>query len=62
MEYLASTGLLGFMVLFLFHIFWFLETFKRNDLVSNITNPFVIAFFVSGQSQYTFGDGENLIF
>ncbi|MCY4524947.1 MAG: O-antigen ligase family protein, partial [Halobacteriovoraceae bacterium] len=60
MEFLASTGLIGFLMLFLFHIFWFLEMFKRDDLLANITAPFVIAFFISGLFQYTFGDGENL--
>ena len=59
-EYLASTGILGLLMLFLFHLFWFMEVYKRKDIVSNIVLPFVVALFVSGQFQYTLGDGENL--
>ena len=60
MEHLASTGLLGLIMLFLFHIFWFKEMYKRDDILASIVGPFIISFFISGQFQYTFGDGENL--
>ena len=59
-EHLASTGILGFMALLLFHFFWFLESYRRQDLFGEILAPFVISLFVSGQFQYTLGDGENL--
>ncbi|MBF0363734.1 MAG: O-antigen ligase family protein [Oligoflexia bacterium] len=61
-EALASTGACGFLILLLFHIFWFIESIKRRDVVGNITWPIIIALFVSGQFQYTMGDGENMFF
>ena len=59
-EHLASTGLVGFIALLLFHLFWLLEMYRRDDLMARLTFPFVIGFTISGQFQYTFGDGENL--
>lgn len=60
LEHLASTGLLGAIFIILFHIFWVLEMFKRDDLLAMIALPFVVNFATSGLFQYTFGDGENL--
>ncbi|HAZ11683.1 MAG: hypothetical protein A2X86_18335 [Bdellovibrionales bacterium GWA2_49_15] len=60
LEHLASTGILGFLAILIFSFFWAYENFKRDDLISRLTFPFVISFIVSGQFQYTFGDGENL--
>lgn len=62
LEHLASTGLPGFIALLLFHLFWLLEMYRRDDLIARLTFPFVIGFTISGQFQYTFGDGENLFF
>jgi len=59
-EHLASTGILGLIFLFMFHFFWGYEMYSRNDVFAKICFPFVIALFISGQFQYTFGDGENL--
>ena len=59
-EHLASTGILGLIALLLFHFFWFREAYLRQDMFGEILAPFVIAIFVSGQFQYTLGDGENL--
>ncbi len=59
LEHLASTGLLGFLALLAFHFFWAFEMFKRKDLIGQITIPFIGYLFISGQVQYTFGDGEN---
>lgn len=59
-EHLAATGFLGFLVLLLFHLFWLIEMYRRDDLWGQLMFPVVIAFFISGQVQYTFGDGENL--
>ena len=62
LEHLASTGILGFTALLIFHFFWMKEMFRRNDLMGRLVFPFIISFFISGQFQYTFGDGENLFF
>ncbi len=59
-EHLASTGVFGLIALLLFHIFWFFETTKVADEVGAITTAFIISLFVSGQFQYTIGDGENI--
>lgn len=60
LEHLASTGIFGFIALVFFSLFWAYENFKRDDLISRLTFPFIVSFIVSGQVQYTFGDGENL--
>jgi len=60
LELLASTGLLGFLVLVFFHYYWFRELWRRTDFIGQIGPPIVVALFISGQSEYTFGDGEIL--
>ena len=60
LEHLASTGIVGFMALFLFHFYWSLESFRGTSLISRLSFPFCICFIVGGLPQYTFGDGENL--
>lgn len=59
-EHLASTGFIGLILLTLFHLAWLVETYNRDDFIGFIGFPFVINFTLSGQFQYTFGDGENL--
>ena len=61
-EYLASTGIFGLSAILLFHLFWFLEMFKRNDRTALLIPPLCVSLFISGQFQYTLGDGENLFF
>jgi len=60
LEHLASTGLLGFLLVGFFHLFWLLEMWRRNDWIGDMILPFVVSFSVAGMFQYTFGDGENL--
>lgn len=60
LEHLASTGIIGFFIVILFHLSWLREMYARDDLVALISFPFVINFTISGMFQYTFGDGENL--
>lgn len=60
LELLASTGGLGMSIFGLWVLFWLIETFLADDLLSLISFPFVINFLLSGMVQYTFGDGENL--
>lgn len=59
-EHLGSTGFVGLFLVILFHIFWLKETYQRDDVIGFVVFPFVIHFTLSGQFQYTFGDGENL--
>jgi len=60
LEHLASTGVLGFIAILGFFISWLIETFKRKDILGQISFVFFISFFTSGLFQYSFGDGENL--
>ncbi len=62
LEVLASTGLLGLLSFVLFLGFWLVEVYRRGDLLGYVCFPFIINFMVSGMTQYTFGDGENLFF
>jgi O-antigen ligase len=59
-EHLASTGIIGLILLIMFHFLWGYEMCVRDDIFARICFPFVIALFISGQFQYTLGDGENL--
>lgn len=56
LEHLAATGILGFIAVLFFSLAWIVESYKRFEFFF----PLAISFFVSGQVQYTFGDGENL--
>lgn len=56
LEHLATTGMLGFVALLFFSLAWMLEAYLFHPLYF----PVAMSFFVSGQVQYTFGDGENL--
>ncbi len=62
LEHLASTGILGFIAMILFHLFWLIEMVKRKDLIGQITIGFIVSLIVSGQVEYTLGDGETLFF
>lgn len=55
LEHLASTGAIGLLSFLLFLIFWMKESYSTPFLFI-----FVLNFFTSGFTQYTFGDGENL--
>lgn len=60
MEALASTGILGFIALILFHLFWFVEAVRSKNSAGYITASIIVALTVSGQFQYSLGDGENV--
>ena len=60
LEHLASTGIIGFVLVGFFHLFWLLEMWRRDDWIGDMILPFVVSFTVAGLFQYTFGDGENL--
>lgn len=59
-EHLASTGILGFISLTLFHFFWFWEALRSRHSMGWIMASIVVALTISGQFQYSLGDGENL--
>ena len=61
-EHLASTGWIGLIALLAFHLLWFREAYKMGGPIGNTMMAFVVALFVSGQFQYTLGDGENVYF
>ena len=58
LEHLASTGIIGFILMLCFCFRWIWETYRYQPLLF----PFVMSFLVSGMTQYTFGDGENVFF
>jgi O-antigen ligase len=62
LEALASTGIVGFIFFMLWQIFWFIEMYKREDLIAKIAIPFIVAFVVGGLTQATFTLGANLFF
>ena len=59
-EMLASTGLVGFIFFMLWQIFWFIEMYKRDDLIAKFAIPFIVVFVVGGLAQATFTLGANL--
>jgi O-antigen ligase len=60
LEYLASTGIFGFLSILLFVFFWFWEVLKRSDHFGLIMVPLVVSFAISGLFQNTINDGENM--
>lgn len=60
LEFLASTGLFGFISILVFVVFWIWEVWKRNDDLGGGLFPFVISFAISGLFQNTINDGENM--
>lgn len=62
LEFLATTGIFGFLLILGFHLFWFYEMWKRNDIIGNIAIGFVINLFATGQVENTLADGETLFF
>lgn len=62
LEALANNGILGFLLLLAFHVIWFTEMWKRNDLIGTIVIGFIINLFVGGQVETTLSDGETLFF
>lgn len=59
-EMLASTGAVGFLFFMMWHVFWFIEMYKRDDLIARIALPFIVVFVVGGLTQATFTLGANL--
>lgn len=62
LEILATTGIFGFIAYIAWIAFWFLEMYRRQDIVAKVGLPYIIAFLVSGLTQSTIGLGVNLFF
>ena len=62
LEHLSTTGIIGFLFLLLFHFFWFWEGILSNTFLGKIAAVFTISLTISGMTQLTIGDGENLFF
>lgn len=62
LEFLAATGIFGFISFVLFVIFWMREMWVRTDALGVILLPFVISFSISGLFQNTINDAENMFF
>lgn len=62
LEMLASTGIIGFTSYIIWLVLWFIEIYKRNDIVSKISLPLFVAFIISGLTQSTISLGVNLFF
>lgn len=61
-EMLATTGILGFVTYIVWLGFWFIEMYKRDDVVGRIGLPFIVAFVAGGLTQSTVSLGINLFF
>jgi O-antigen ligase len=62
LEFLATTGAVGFLLFISWLIFWFYEMYKRSDLVGAVMLPVIISFAVSGLTQSTFVLADNTFF
>jgi O-antigen ligase len=60
LEFLVTTGGIGFILLLFFLFFWVKEIFLLPGFLSPILLIGTINIYISGLFQYTFGDGENL--
>lgn len=61
-EFLATTGIIGFSLLLLWHVFWAQEIWRLNVPYKSIMSSILAAFFVSGQFQNTITDSEVMFF
>jgi O-antigen ligase len=62
LEFLATTGGIGFTLFLAWLTFWIMEMYARVDLVSNIAIPVIVAFMVGGLTQSTFVLADNTFF
>lgn len=60
LEFLAGTGIFGFLSFCAFVLLWIFEVLKRDDQLTVIFIPFLISFSISGLFQNTITDGENM--
>lgn len=62
LEFLATTGIIGFGSFVLWLIFWFCEMYQRNDIIALVAMPVIISFSVAGLTQSTFVLADNTFF
>lgn len=62
LEILATTGVVGAFFYLAWVLCWFVEMYKRNDLIGRIGIAFIITYIVGGLTQSTIGLGINLFF
>ncbi|WP_158649520.1 O-antigen ligase family protein [Bacteriovorax stolpii] len=62
LEVMATTGIIGGIVFIAWILLWFIEMYRREDLVAKIALPFIVVFVVGGATQATIALGVNLFF
>ena len=62
LEFLATTGIVGFTFFMLWLIFWFKEMMERADLVGAVMVPLIACFVIASQTQSTFVLADNTFF
>jgi O-antigen ligase len=61
-EILATTGILGFVMMVAWLVFWIIEVFQKKGLTRRLVFPFIVTFLVGSFTQVTFNDGEVQFF
>lgn len=62
LEMLAATGILGFVCYVAWLLCWFVELYRRSDLVSQVGLSLIVAITIGGMTQSTIALGVNLFF
>jgi|GEM_PF-4464606 hypothetical protein len=60
LEFLATKGIVGLMVLVSFMAFWGFELYQRQDLLTQVMLPALVALNITGVFEYTLGEGVYL--
>lgn len=60
MEVLSTTGMLGFLVCFIWNLLWVIELFKRKDSMAILGIVLWVGFAIAGLTQSTLALGVNL--
>lgn len=60
LEFLATKGVVGFMVFVSFMAFWGFELYQRQDLLTQVMLPALVALNITGVFEYTLGEGVYL--
>jgi len=60
LEFLAGTGLLGFIFVMAFFVLWIYEIYKSNNQFAPVFLALAVAIVIAGQFQCTMMDGENM--
>lgn len=60
LEFLATKGIIGFLILVSFMAFWGFELYQRQDLLTQVLLPALVALNITGVFEYTLGEGVYL--